>query len=238
MFGIGRFFKERYRAYLNSLSGETEELSYSPSKLDRKVLEYVSREGGYFIELGANDGLSQSNTMLLEEKFGWRGLLIEAIPHKYFECRKNRSKNNDYCFAAVVDDSFSEKFVELRYGNLMTIPETSQLDKDEHISIGSRFLINGEETIVFGAPARTLTSILDEVGAPSKIDLFSLDVEGGELSVLKGIDFDRYSFDFILLETFELAEIEDFLSAFGYALIEKYTGHDYLFRLEEQSPAN
>ncbi|MCR9057134.1 MAG: FkbM family methyltransferase [Rhodobacteraceae bacterium] len=92
MFGFGRYVKERFRAHLKSLFGTPEELSYSPSKLDRKVLKYISHDGGYFIELGANDGVSQSNTMLLEEKYGWRGLLIEAIPHKYFECRKTGRK--------------------------------------------------------------------------------------------------------------------------------------------------
>ncbi|WP_282046149.1 FkbM family methyltransferase [Roseibium album] len=238
MFGFGRYVKERFRAHLKSLFGTPEELSYSPSKLDRKVLKYISHDGGYFIELGANDGVSQSNTMLLEEKYGWRGLLIEAIPHKYFECRKNRSETNDFCFAAVVDENFSGKFVELSYGNLMTIPETSQLNKQDHIAVGSRFLRKGEETIVFGAPARTLTSILDEVGAPGLINLFSLDVEGGELSVLKGIDFDRYSFEYILIETFDFEEIKSFLQIHDYEYIEKFTDHDYLFGLKNRSQTN
>ncbi|MCL4237598.1 MAG: hypothetical protein KJ047_05045 [Anaerolineae bacterium] len=48
--------------------------------LDRKLLPYLSYQAGFFVELGANDGLSQSNTYYYERWQGWRGILIEPVP--------------------------------------------------------------------------------------------------------------------------------------------------------------
>ena len=46
--------------------------------LDRKLEKYLNYRDGYFIECGANDGYSQSNTYFLEKKLNWRGLLVEG----------------------------------------------------------------------------------------------------------------------------------------------------------------
>src|SRR3954452_5124823 len=48
--------------------------------MDRELLPYIGRHPGFFIEAGAHDGLTQSNTALLEFCFGWKGLLVEPIP--------------------------------------------------------------------------------------------------------------------------------------------------------------
>jgi hypothetical protein len=49
-------------------------------------------------------------------------------------------------------------------------------------------------------PVKTLTKILQEVNAPPVIDFFSLDAEGAELQVLRGLDFDKYKINCILVE--------------------------------------
>ena len=204
--------------------------SFSLYDLDHKVMKYLPDRPGYFIELGANDGISQSNTYLLEAKHGWRGLLIEAVPHKFFQCKENRSQENSFACAAAVDFDYSERFVEMQYSGLMSIGETSTLDGESHSQDGVQFLAQGEEVVRFGAPARTMTSILDEVSAPERIDFLSLDVEGAELSVLNGIDFDRYSFAFMLIECADRQAIETLLAAHGYEHIDQLSHHDHLFR--------
>ena len=50
---------------------------YGQNKMDKKLLKYLNYNNGFFIELGANDGLRQSNTYYLEKNLGWRGILIE-----------------------------------------------------------------------------------------------------------------------------------------------------------------
>ncbi len=64
--------------------------SYALHSLDLKMLKYLNYHNGFFIECGANDGISQSNTKLLEEDFAWNGILIEASPSAYEKRLLNR----------------------------------------------------------------------------------------------------------------------------------------------------
>lgn len=80
-------------------------------------------------------------------------------------------------------------------------------------------------------PARTLTSILDEANA-SKIDFFSLDVEGFELNALQGLDFNKYRPEFMLVECLNEQSFHEINSHIAdyYDLFEKASQVDYLFK--------
>jgi len=82
----------------------------------------------------------------------------------------------------------------------------------------------------FGPIAATLNSLLESAKAPNVIDFISLDVEGAELEVLNGINFEDYSFKFMLIEIRNLKPMEDFLIGCGYVLEKKLSEHDYLFK--------
>ena len=81
---------------------------YSQSNQDKWVVEFLRfKKNGYFVELGAYDGIQSSNTYYMEKNLGWEGLCVEANPRVYQSLIKNRkSKNinvalNDYvgeCF--------------------------------------------------------------------------------------------------------------------------------------------
>jgi len=62
------------------------------SPLDLKLDEIMKKENGFFIELGANDGLIQSNTAFFEFYKNWKGILIEPSHNRYLECVNNRKK--------------------------------------------------------------------------------------------------------------------------------------------------
>ena len=64
------------------------------NKIDHFLEEYFPHRNGYFVELGANDGMSQSNTLFLEKYKNFRGVLIEPFPPNYEKCRINRSDQN------------------------------------------------------------------------------------------------------------------------------------------------
>src|SRR5882672_6906915 len=72
--------------------------------LDRKLAKYLDYRSGTFIEAGANDGLNQSNTYWFERFRGWRGILIEAVPEKAEECRRNRPLAQVFCNALVASN--------------------------------------------------------------------------------------------------------------------------------------
>ena len=89
-----------------------------------------------------------------------------------------------------------------------------------------------EPIFEFGSVAITLTELLEKSNAPKLIDFLSLDVEGAELDVLKGIDFERYNFRFMLIEIRNFDRINQFLKDYNYRFIEKLSIHDYLFKYE------
>jgi FkbM family methyltransferase len=185
------------------------------------------------VELGANDGLRQSNTLRLERSLGWRGLLIEPVVHRYFQLVSHRSSENSFECAACVPFDYADRWVEMEYGDLMTVAESLPGDlpnRELHRSSAVKFLPAGEHPVVFGARAAPLQELLDRHRAPRVVDFLSLDVEGAELQVLKGIDFRRTMFRYMLIETRSIDEIVNFLEPRGYVLLAKVTFHDYLFQ--------
>ena len=214
--------------------------SHGLELLDLRLIASIrpERGHGFFVELGANDGLRQSNTYLLQKRYGWRGLLIEPSPPRYMECVRNRSFGTRPYFrcAACVDPGYEAPFVEMEYSDLMSVALGLDLSREEALSQAERgrsFLEDSACRHRFGAVACTLTSLLDEVGAPPDFDLLSLDVEGNELCVLRGLDFTRYRPRWILAECRDDA-VPRHLELAGYQqqelLSESDTYRDILFR--------
>jgi len=204
--------------------------------LDEKLEKYISYNEGYYVELGANDGFSQSNTFFLEKKKRWKGVLVEPCFNLYLDACFYRGKNNKLFCNACVPFEFDGEFVSIEWGNFRS--RSVSLDSDiidiDHFDAQRKDSVSANTSnVVFGAQARTLNSILDIACAPLVIDFLSLDVEGAELSVLRGIDFSRYRFKFILVECRNLKRLEFFLRDKGYLLVDKMSDHDYLFKLPD-----
>jgi len=200
--------------------------------LDRKLEKYLNYNDGYFVELGANDGVNQSNTLYYERYKNWHGVLIEPTPHNYLLCRKNRSALSQVFCNACVSFEYKEKFVEIVYSNLMSASiglESDIIDPLAHAETGKEVFQQCDDNFIFGAAAKPLNSILNLAKAPHLIDLLSLDVEGAEIEVLKGIDFSQYKFKFMCIETRSKDKLVAYLASVGYRLVEQITGYDYLF---------
>ena len=76
-------------------------------------------------------------------------------------------------------------------------------------------------------PVRTLSSVLSEVNV-EHVDLFVLDVEGFELPVLSGIDFDQHDISHILVEASDVSAVQRCLAP-RYQLVVALSHHDSLF---------
>lgn len=205
---------------------------FSLNDLDRKLEKYVDYDSGYFVELGANDGITQSNSLYFERYRGWHGLLVEPVLHNFIACRRNRSKRNSIYCAACVSFNYQEEFVRIAYSNLMTTPLSLASDiknPREHAKMGEQFLRQDEAVVEFGAVAKPLNTLLLESNAPSVIDFLSLDVEGVELEVLQGIDHKAFHFKYILVECRDLPGLSAYLEQQSYKLIDQFSQHDYLF---------
>ena len=203
--------------------------------MDKKLEHLLPHRNGFYVELGANDGALASNSYYFELKKDWTGVLIEPSPNLYLSCLKRRGLKNRVFCNACVPFGYKDKYVDMRYSDSMTISDNLNLDisnKQEFIESGNKHLLPGEKTFEFGAKAATLNSILIESKAPSVIDFLALDVEGAELPVLQGIDFNKYKFKYMLIECRDFDKLSNFLFQFGYVFTEKVSHHDYLFELE------
>jgi FkbM family methyltransferase len=202
------------------------------SDLDRQIEKYLDFDSGFFVELGANDGLLSSNTFYFEKYRKWRGVLIEPAPNLYLECRKNRSEENTIVCAACVSSDYKDDLVKIVYSNSMSVTlnvETDLGDNLAHAELGRQFLRPWETVFTFGASARTLSSILAEAGAPDVVDFLSLDVEGVELEVLKGVDHKAFRFRYMLVECRDIERLRSYLEPLGYRLRERFNERDYMF---------
>ena len=200
--------------------------------LDKKLEKYIDYNNGYYIEIGANDGVSQSNTYYFEKERGWAGLLVEPVLHNFLKCQMHRSNRNNFYCGACVSFNYEKSYIKLLFSNLMTISLGQKNDISDplsHAKKGQRYLQDGDKITEIMAPARTMTSLLDEFCAPNQIDLLSLDVEGAEIDVLKGIDHSKYRMKYILVECRNIQRMKKYLKSKKYLFVEKMSHHDYLF---------
>jgi len=200
--------------------------------LDKKLAKYLDFDNGYYVELGANDGFNQSNTLYFERSRNWRGVLIEPILKNYKKCFLVRSEENSIHHAACVSFTYAKPTVQIQYANLMSTPvglESDIEDPVKHAESGIQYLRKEDKTFEVDVVARTLNSILVESDSPRVINLLSLDVEGAEIEVLKGVDHQRYRFEKILVECRSFDKMNAYLRGKGYAFLDQLTNHDYLF---------
>ena len=190
----------------------------------------------FYIEVGANDGITQSNTFFLEKKYKAKGMLIEASPSLYEKCFIYRSKRNIIENYALVSPNYKKEFVKLIFGNLFTTQINPKKGYEEHAEKGVirklpiRKLLGlpKDQVYNFFAPAITLSSLIEKHRIKN-IDLLSLDVEGNELAILEGCSLEKGHIRNILVETSDYKTINDFLINAGYYLIKKLSHHDYLY---------
>jgi FkbM family methyltransferase len=201
--------------------------------LDRKLSRYLDYRDGFFVEAGANDGLSQSNTYWFERFRGWRGVLVEGVPELAAACQRNRPGCVVLNSALVADGSITQ--VTMKTASLMSVVAGafgSVEAEERHLQRG--VAVQGLQPGAVGevtVAARTLTSILEDV-APSRFDLLSLDVEGYEPQALKGLDLRRFSPRFILVEARSLSEMDELLQPM-YRRVDQLSHHDYLYSLAD-----
>ncbi len=225
-------FKRKIRRRLHELVGSDKYSHPGLGGIDRELEKHLNFTSGFFIEAGANDGYSQSNTYYLERFKGWRGVLVEGMPELFQKCKKERPRSKVY-HCALVSNTCTDKFIEMRYANLMSLVKgamKNQEMEDRHIEDGLR-VKRLPATYTVQVPARTLESILDEQPDLPQIDLLSLDVEGYELEVLQGMNLARYKPRYILVEARFFDAINEFLST-EYEMVAKMSHHDFLYHLK------
>jgi hypothetical protein len=127
--------------------------------------------------------------------------------------------------------------VTLHYGGLMTVVGGGRgTDRDDREWVAAAHAVAQEAPAhEFSVPARTLSSLLDEIEAPD-VDLLSLDVEGYEPQVLRGLDLSRHAPHYILVEIRDgdTTAVDEVLGT-RYAEVERLSPYDVLYALVDEA---
>jgi FkbM family methyltransferase len=187
----------------------------------RDVFDY--KTSGFFLDVGAYDGLHLSNTYALERNLNWNGICIEADSETFDKLKRNRS-----CCCINICVGKSEGEVEFITGRG---PYSGSKDKRRDIEIRDDI---GTTTRVI--PTLPLNQILDQHGAPEIIDYFSLDVEGMEDDVMQTFPFDKHRFLCATIERPSLG-LRQTLTKHGYLLVSDQPGMDAFYIHNQIGPA-
>ena len=148
---------------------------YSQAGQDKWVIEILKEKmNGFFLDIGAFDGVNISNTYALEKDFDWNGICIEADPETFKLLSEARS-------CKCVNQAISN---EEGFFNFKRAGAGGEINK------------NGDCVV----ECKTLRSLLKEHNVPKLIDYISLDIEGHEFNALQEFPFDEYEFVLLTVE--------------------------------------
>tara|TARA_Y100000816_G_C26069644_1_gene562498 strand:- start:177 stop:1619 length:1443 start_codon:yes stop_codon:yes gene_type:complete len=207
--------------------------------LDKKLDNLFNKKtSGIFIDVGAHDGIMQSNTLFFEINRNWNGIIITPNIDKYNECLINRP-NSITERSACVSSTYNLDTIQGDFWRLNGSIDCYRSKSDN------------KETV----PCATLTSILDKhLSMFNKkfnkelnkgIDLINIDTGAFEYEVLCGLDLNKYDILYILIEILsdDYDKITKYLLNYGYQLecnLSNYnkvnnkkwdgTHNDYLFK--------
>jgi FkbM family methyltransferase len=178
---------------------------------------FANVKNPFFLDIGAYDGVRMSNTFLLEQN-GWRGICVEANPTVFPTLQQTRRKSR--CIKAACFSKSNEKLPFVEASILSGFDDYLNYRK-ERLHDNPRLTVN----------TTTVTQILDRLKAPQIIHYMSLDTEGSEYEIMKGIDFDKYKFPLITVEHNNVyglrMNIRALMGSHGYKFIQNNEWDDY-----------
>lgn len=197
---------------------------YSQCGQDKYVNEVLlhNKRNGIFVDIGAHDGISYSNTYYFEKELGWTGICIEPHPDRFAELEKNRSAT---CIkACVANFTGTADFLKISGGPEMLSGLVNSYDSRHQQRIKDELVQRGGSQETIKADVFMLNEILQKHGI-KHIDLLSVDTEGSEWDIIKSIDFEKFDIDVIVVENnFGERKIYDFLTQHGYRCVASLGG--------------
>jgi len=147
------------------------------------LVEAAGGAAGSFVEIGALDGVTFSNTIALEQCLGWRGLLVEGNPTNYRQLARS-GRLSQKVHRAVCSGRGEVEFTE---GGGPVAGQLSTMAASHRAQWGAQ---QGTRAVM--VPCSSLDAIMDEAGL-ANATFFSLDVEGAEELVLRNVRPQRFS---------------------------------------------
>jgi FkbM family methyltransferase len=181
---------------------------------------------GVFFDIGAYESISLSNSYHFEMN-KWDVHCFEANIFLIDELKSKRKNVYNYAISYENKDMVEFNVVKGVWG--MAGISAINLDPDYMRTYSEGI----HEIIKIQVPQKTLNSIIEtEISYITEIDIMSIDVEGGELNVLKGIDLNKYKPKILVIENiFNKPDIYDYLKQFNY-ILDKHIDYNQYYKLE------
>lgn len=180
--------------------------------LDEKVFNH--RRGGFFLDIGANDGVTYSNTYFFEKFRGWSGICVEPHPHAFAKLKENRK-------CTVINFGINKAEELLEFVKIEGYCEMLSGLKDnynvDHLKrIENEIAVHKGSYEVINIPCKRIDTILNEHRI-SNIDYCSIDIEGGEFEALESVDLQKYEIRVLSIENNYFGnKLNRYLKKFGY----------------------
>ena len=201
--------------------------SYGQFNEDEFILSQFQQSVGFAIEVGGADGLNGSPTKCLEDK-GWKTLLIEPNPHLFTEAKRNRPYVFNCAAGEVCEDNVGMTIYTLSGGNETAVsglnPDAKLIEQHQHLIQDQRLELVNKRTL------NVLIYEWEKVLAENieNVDFISIDTEGTELDVMKGLNLSKYQPKIIALENnFEDHNYRRTMFNYGYVLYHRIGVNDY-----------
>jgi FkbM family methyltransferase len=173
---------------------------YSQDNQDKYLETNVFKgyKNGFYVDVGAHDGISINNTLYFEKNNNWRGINIEPIKTVFDKLVINRPNNINLNCAVCNKDGETDFLCNVGYTEMISgIKDNFDM---RHLNRLQRENIkHGSITEVIKVETKKLETILHENDI-SHINYLSIDVEGAEFEVIKSINFDKVFIDVIGFE--------------------------------------
>tara|TARA_B100001063_G_scaffold16946_1_gene12999 strand:+ start:126 stop:983 length:858 start_codon:yes stop_codon:yes gene_type:complete len=173
----------------------------SQSGQDKIIKEYFfnNKQKGFFIEIGAYDGIDGSNCYHFEKFLKWEGIAIEPSNIQFEKLKKNR---NCKLFNNAISDEIKEvEFIEVTEG----LTQMSGIN-EKYYKKNLDFVSNDQRSKTQNYSLKTIT-FEQVVSQDIDIDYLSIDIEGGEMDLLNSINFNNNNIKVISLENNSPADL-------------------------------
>jgi FkbM family methyltransferase len=192
---------------------------YSQCGQDKYLNEIIfkGKKRGTFLDIGANDGVTFSNTFFFEKELEWKGICVEPLKSAFEKLSKVRNSIN--INACASDKDKLDSFLSVTgYGEMLSGLK-SKYDARHLQRINETIKEFGGEVNEIEVQCIDINKVLLQNNF-ANIDFVSVDTEGNELEILKAIDFHRIQIKAITVENnYKSLDFNLFLSSKGFAKI-------------------
>ena len=155
-------------------------------------------KNGFYVDVGAHDGISINNTLYFEKNNNWRGINIEPIKKVFDKLVINRPNNINLNCAVCNNDGEIDFLCNTGYTEMISgIKDNFDIRHLYRLQCENEKY--GSTTEVIKVETKKLETILNE-NCISHVNYLSIDVEGAEFEVIKSINFDKVFIDVIGFE--------------------------------------